>query len=151
MGPLEIRAGVKKARRPNKNCAKTSLSMSQHKAVTTDYPLYSTIFNVTMSQEKEIHQRHTLPHAGQNNSDQACYKSLALIAASLALSFPGLVRLAGLCSQVCPLASFQKAIFWDPGRTCSGPTPFLAVSYSAASAGYIDCSELQTQAFLLAQ
>ncbi len=52
---------------------------------------------------------------------------------------------------MCPLASFQKALLRDPGRTCSGPAPFLAVSYSAASAGYKDCSELQMQAFLLAQ
>jgi len=52
---------------------------------------------------------------------------------------------------VCPLASFQKATFLDPSRTCSGPTPFLAASYSAASAGYNDCSELRMQAFLLVQ
>ena len=61
------------------------------------------------------------------------------------------VRCLGLSSYVCPLALFQKATRRDLGRTCSGPTPFLAVSYSAASAGYSDCSELQIQAFLLAQ
>jgi len=75
--------------------------------------------------------------------------SLGLIAARLFLSFSGLVRLAGLCSQVCPFASFQKAILLDFDRTCSGPTPFLAVSYSAASAGYNDGSELQMQAFFV--
>jgi len=53
--------------------------------------------------------------------------------------------------ELCPLASFQKAFFVDIGRICSGPTPFLAESYSAANAGYKDCSELQMQAFLLAQ
>ena len=73
-----------------------------------------------------------------------------MVAARLLLSFSGLVRFAGLCSQ-CPLASLQKAILSDPGRTSSGPKPFFAVSYSAASSGYNDCSELQMQAFLLAQ
>ena len=34
---------------------------------------------------------------------------------------------------MCPLASFQKALLRDPGRTCSGPAPFLAVSYSWAN------------------
>ena len=52
---------------------------------------------------------------------------------------------------MCPLASFQKAVFVDIGRTCSGPIIFLAILYSAANAGYTDCSELQMQAFLLAQ
>ncbi len=71
--------------------------------------------------------------------------------ALLLLSLSWAVRWKGDCSQVYPSASFQKTIFLDLGRTCSGPTPFLAVSYSAASAGYSDCSELQMQACLLAQ
>ncbi len=96
--------------------------------------------------------RHTLPRRhSQSKSDQACYSSLPLIAARLILSFPGAVRLARLCSQVCPLASFQKATWLEPGRICSGPRPFLAMSYSAASTGYNNCNELQMQAFLLAQ
>ncbi len=89
----------------------------------------------------------------QSESDEARWWSLDLwlTAARLLLSVSGLVRLKGVCSQVCPLTSFQKTIFLDLGRTCSGPTPFLAVSYSAANSGYNDCSELQMQAFLLAQ
>ncbi len=114
--------------------------------------LSCTNFNMTMSQGET--NTHTLPQRhSQSKSDEACCLSLNLwlIAARLNLSFSGLVRLAGLCSQVCPLASFQNAILSDPGRTCSGPTPFFAVSNSAASAGYNECSELQMQAFLLAQ
>lgn len=52
-----------------------------------------------------------------------------------------------LVRSLLPCAPFQKAMFWDIGRTCSGPTPLLAVSHSAARAGCNDCSELQMQAF----
>ena len=103
---------------------------------------------------EHIHNEDTSPQRhNQSKSDEACCLSLNLwlIATRFFLPFSGLVRLPGLCSQVCPLASFQKTNLSDPGRTCSGPTPFLAMSYSAASAGYNDCSELQMQAFLLAQ
>ncbi len=86
-----------------------------------------------------------------NKSGYARFSSLDLIDALFILFSPGCVRRKGDSSQVCPLASFQNAFLLDPGRTCSGPAPFLAESYSAASAGYNDCSELQMQALLLAQ
>ncbi len=82
-----------------------------------------------------------------NESAHVCFSSLDLIDALFILFASVSVRRKGDCSQVCPLASFQKAFLWDPGRTCSGPAPFLAESYSAASAGYKDCNELQMQAF----
>jgi len=107
---------------------------------------------MTMAKVEHIHKRDTLPQRhSQRKSDQACCLSLDKIAARFLRCFSGRVRCEGLCSQECPLASFQQTVLSEPGRTCSGPTPFLAVSYSAASAGYNDCSELHMQAFLLAQ
>lgn len=44
----------------------------------------------------------------------------------------------GVSTCILPMANLP-----DLARTCPGPTPFLATSYSAASAGYNDCSELQ--------
>jgi len=93
-------------------------------------------------------QSYVITRIPWNSLGYACCLNLDLTNAFVARLVSWLVRSQGVCSQVCPSACFQKAFLCDFGRTCSGPSPFLAVSYSAAIAGYNDCNELQMQAFV---